>query len=79
MPVFFTNLVLLEYQVRYLALFRLFSVIDSLEWFWMGALQKKGATLGRTLFPLYVNDLPDNIIYNIAIFVDETSLYSKCD
>ena len=45
----------------------------------MGTLQKKGSTFGRTLFPLYINDLPDDIIYNIAIFLDETSLYSKCD
>ena len=45
----------------------------------MGTLQKKGSTFGRTLFPLYINDLPDDIIYNIAIFLDETSLSSKCD
>ena len=37
---FFTNLGLMEFQVRYLALFLLFSVIDSFEWFWMGNLHK---------------------------------------
>ena len=40
MLVFFTNLHLMEFQVRYLALFLLFSVIDSFEWFWMESLHK---------------------------------------
>ena len=40
MPVFFTNLSLMEYQVRYLVLFLLFSVIDSSERFWMESLHK---------------------------------------
>ena len=40
MLVFFTNLSLMEFQVRYLALFLLFSVIDSFKWFWMGSLHK---------------------------------------
>ena len=30
----------MEFQVRYLALFVLFSVIDGFEWFWMGSLHK---------------------------------------
>ena len=37
---FFTNLSLMELQVRYLALFFLFSVIDDFEWFWMESLHK---------------------------------------
>ena len=40
MLVFFTNLSLMEYQVRYLVLFLLFSVIDSCDWFWMESLHK---------------------------------------
>ena len=40
MLVFFTNLSLMEFQVRYLALFLLFSVIDDFEWFWMENLHK---------------------------------------
>ena len=40
MLVFFTNLSLMEFQVRYLALFLLFSVIDSFVWFWMESLHK---------------------------------------
>ena len=36
---FFTNLNPMEFQVRYLVLFLLFSV-DGLEWFWMESLHK---------------------------------------
>ena len=36
--VMFTNLSCVEFQVRYLALFLLFSVIDGFEWFWVGIL-----------------------------------------
>ena len=36
----FTNLSLMEFQVRYLAIFLLFSVIDGFEWFWMDSLHK---------------------------------------
>ena len=36
----FTNLSLMGFQVRYLALFLLFSVIDGFEWFWMESLHK---------------------------------------
>ena len=36
--VFLTNLSLMEFRVRYVALFLLFSVIDGFEWFWMGSL-----------------------------------------
>ena len=38
--VYFKNSSLMESQVRYLALFLLFSVIDGFEWFWMGSLHK---------------------------------------
>ena len=40
MLVFFTNVSLMEFQVRYLALFLLFSVIGNFEWFWMESLHK---------------------------------------
>ena len=40
MLVFFTNLSLMEFQARYLALFLLYSVVDGFEWFWMGNLHK---------------------------------------
>ena len=35
MLIFFTNLILIEFQVRYLALLLLFSVIGGFKWFWM--------------------------------------------
>ena len=40
MLVFFTNISLMECQVRYLVLFLLGLVIDGFEWFWMGSLCK---------------------------------------
>ena len=35
--------------------------------------------LGPTLFMLYINDLPDDVICDITIYADDTTLYSKCD
>ena len=35
--------------------------------------------LGPILFLLYINDLPENVICDIAICSDNTTLYSKCD
>ena len=35
--------------------------------------------LGPTLFLLYIIDLPDDVICDIAIYADDTTLYSKCD
>ena len=35
--------------------------------------------LGSTLFLLYLNDLPDDVICDIAIYADDTTLYSNFD
>ena len=35
--------------------------------------------LGPTLFLLYINDLPNDVICDIAIYADDITLYSKCD
>ena len=87
MLVSFTNLGLMEFQVRYLALFLNFSVIDDFEWFWMESLHKNIQLMWEFLeapflvlhFLLYINDLPDDVICDIAIYADDTTLYSKRD
>ena len=38
----------------------------------------EGSILCPTLFLLYINDL-DDVICNIAIYADDSTLYSKCD
>ena len=70
MLVFFTNLSLVKFQVRYMALFLLFSVIDGFGWSWMESLHRN-IHLSPILF-LYINDLLGDVVCNIAI-------YSKCD
>ena len=62
-----------------------FSVIGGFRWFWIGNLHKnsvnagvpQGSILDPTLFLLYINDLLDDVICNIAICADDTTLYSK--
>ena len=36
----------------------------------------QGTFLGCTFFLLYINDLPDDVICNIAIYADDATLYS---
>ena len=88
MLVFFTNLSFMEFQVSYLALFLFFSVIDGFKWFLDGKSSQEYSVNARvpqssilcpTLFLLYINDLSDDVICDIAIYADDTTLYSKCD
>ena len=81
MLVFFTDLGLMEFQVRYLALFLLFSVIGGLRVVLDGKSSEEysvnaGVTqwfiIGPTLFLLYINDFPDDVICPYY-----TTLYSK--
>ena len=39
----------------------------------------QGFILGPTLFLLYINDLPDDAVCDVAICADDATLYSKCD
>ena len=77
----------MEFQVRYLAL----SSFVSKRWLHVVMKRKflqeysvnagvpQGSILGLTLFLLCINDLPDGVICNIAIYADDTILCSKCD
>ena len=87
MLVFFTNLSLMEFQVRYLALFLLFSVIDGFEWFWMESLDKNIQLMQEFLkapflvlhFSYYTLMTFLMMLSDVAIYADDTTLYSKCD
>ena len=37
----------------------------------------QGSIFGPILFLLYINDLPDDVICNIAMYAGDTTLYSK--
>ena len=43
------------------------------------AVLPQGCILGPTPFLLYINNLPDHVIYDIAIYADDITFYSKCD
>ena len=93
MLVFFTNLTLMEFEVRYLALFFLFSVIDSFRWFWIGSLHKNIQLMLEFLkAPFLVLQFSSRILMTflmifsvtllsivLLIYSVDTTFYSKCD
>ena len=87
MLVFFRNLSLIEFQVRYDLILLFLSntwlqvVLNgkpSQEYLFNAEIPH-GSILGATLFLLYINDHPDDVMCDIAIFADDTTLYSKWD
>ena len=43
------------------------------------AVVSQGSVIDPTLFLVYINDLPDDVVCNIAVYADDITLYSKCD
>ena len=66
----------MEFQVRCLVLFFLFSVIEGLEWFWTESLHKN---IQLMLEFLKVPFLVLHFSCYIVVYADDTTHYSKCD
>ena len=87
MLVFFTNVSLIGISGQIFGLIpsflsnrRLRVVLDvtSSQEYPVNAGVPQGSILGPTHFLLYINELPDNVICDIAIYADDTTLYSNC-
>ena len=39
----------------------------------------QGTIFGPTLFLLFIKDLHDDVICDISIYADDTTIYSQCD
>ena len=50
---------------------------NSLQEYSVNAEFSQGSILGPTFFLVHINDLPDDIICNIATYADDTTLYSN--
>ena len=82
--------ILMEFQVKYLVVFLLFSVIECFKWFWMESLHKNIQLLLEFLKGVFlvlhfshytlITFLPYFlVICDIAFYADDTTQYSKCD
>ena len=82
---FFTNVSLMEFQVKYLALicffsnrrFRIVLHAASSQEYPVNTGVPQGYILVPTLFLLFIKNLPNDVIYNIAICADNTTPYPK--
>ena len=81
MLVFFTNFSLIEFQVRYLTLFLLFTVIDDFEWFLMRCLHKNIQLMLELLWAsfLVLQFSYSTLITFLMMLSDNATLCSKCD
>ena len=50
-----------------------------LEEYLVNAGVPQGSILGLTLFLLHINELPNDVMCDITIYADDTTLCSKCD
>ena len=81
MLVFFINLSLMEFNIRYglaspfLSNRWLRLVLDgkSSQEYPVNAGVPQGSILGPALFLLYMNDFPDDVIWDISIYADDTT------
>ena len=79
MLVFFTKLILMEFQVRYVVLFLLFSAIDDFTWFWMRSLHENIQLILEFLkAPFLVLHFPYYTLITFLMMLSVT-LFSKCD
>ena len=73
--VYFTKLRLVEFQVRYFALFLLFSVLDCFEWFWMESRHKNIQVILKFLKgPFLVLHFPCCILMTFLMMLSVTLL-----
>ena len=63
-----SNLSLMEFQVRYLVLFPLFSVIDDLGWFWTRSLHKNSQLIMELLRALF-SVLHFSFLTNVSVLL----------